>query len=60
MGKQPGRWRDSAKDDKIFFEIVGAGAQLRIIDTRPTERPRSNYSIAPRSIELAGNGHLRG
>jgi hypothetical protein len=32
---EPGRWRDSAKDDKIFFEIVGAGAQLRIIDTRP-------------------------
>jgi hypothetical protein len=29
---EPGRWRDGAKDDKIFFEVVGAGAQLRIID----------------------------
>jgi hypothetical protein len=28
---EPGRWRQEAKDDKIFFEIVGAGAQLRII-----------------------------
>jgi hypothetical protein len=28
---EPGRWREEAKDDKIFFEIVGAGAQLRII-----------------------------
>jgi hypothetical protein len=30
---EPGRWRQEAKDDKIFFEIVGAGAQLRIIKT---------------------------
>jgi hypothetical protein len=29
---EPVRWRDGAKDDKIFFEVVGAGAQLRIID----------------------------
>jgi hypothetical protein len=29
---EPGRWRDKAKDDRIFFEVVGAGAQLRIID----------------------------
>jgi hypothetical protein len=28
---EPGRWRQEAKDDKIFFEIVDAGAQLRII-----------------------------
>jgi hypothetical protein len=28
---EPGRWRQEAKDDKIFFEIIGAGAQLRII-----------------------------
>jgi hypothetical protein len=27
----PGRWRDDIQDDKIFFEIVGAGSQLRII-----------------------------
>ncbi len=30
---EPGRWRQEAKDDKIFFEIVGDGAQLRIIKT---------------------------
>ena len=30
---EPGRWRQEAKDDKIFFEIIGAGAQLRIIRT---------------------------
>ena len=30
---EPGRWRQEAKDDKISFEIVGAGAQLRIIRT---------------------------
>ena len=30
---EPGRWRQEAKDDKIFFEIVGAGAQLRITKT---------------------------
>ena len=28
---EPGRWRQEAKDDKIFFEVIGAGAQLRII-----------------------------
>jgi len=28
---EPGRWRQEAKDDKIFFEIIDAGAQLRII-----------------------------
>ena len=31
---EPGRWRQDAKDDKLFFEVVGAGAQLRIIKTR--------------------------
>jgi hypothetical protein len=30
---EPGRWRQEAKDDKITFEVVGAGAQLRIIKT---------------------------
>ena len=29
---EPGRWRDNAKDDNIFFEVVGAGSQLRIIN----------------------------
>jgi hypothetical protein len=28
---EPGRWRQEARDDKIFFEVIGAGAQLRII-----------------------------
>jgi hypothetical protein len=28
---EPGRWRDGKKDDKVFFEVVGAGRQLRII-----------------------------
>jgi hypothetical protein len=32
---EPGRWRDGAKDDKIFFEIVGRGAQIRIIENHP-------------------------
>jgi hypothetical protein len=29
---EPGRWRDDPKDDKVFFEIVGDGKQLRIIE----------------------------
>jgi hypothetical protein len=29
---EPGRWREETKDDKVFFEIVGAGKQLRIIE----------------------------
>ena len=29
---EPGRWRQEPKDDKIFFEIIGAGAQLRIVN----------------------------
>ena len=35
---EPGRWRQEAKDDKIYFEIVGTGAQLRIIKN-PVNRP---------------------
>ena len=27
----PGRWREDPKDDKIFFEIVESGSQLRIV-----------------------------
>jgi hypothetical protein len=27
---EPGRWREDAADDRIFFEILAAGAQLRI------------------------------
>jgi hypothetical protein len=29
---EPGRWRDDPKDNKIFFEVVDAGKQLRIIE----------------------------
>jgi hypothetical protein len=29
---EPGRWRDGAKDKKVFFEIVGDGAQIRVIE----------------------------
>jgi hypothetical protein len=29
---EPGRWRDGPKDNKVFFEVIGAGAQLRIIE----------------------------
>jgi hypothetical protein len=29
---EPGRWRDGPKDDKVLFEDVGAGKQLRIIE----------------------------
>jgi hypothetical protein len=28
---EPGRWREGPKDDKILFEVVDAGSQLRII-----------------------------
>jgi hypothetical protein len=29
---EPGRWRDDPKDDEVFFEVVGAGKQLRIVE----------------------------
>jgi hypothetical protein len=29
---EPGRWRDDTRDDKVFFEVVGNGTQLRIIE----------------------------
>lgn len=29
---EPGRWRDNPKDGKLFFEVVGGGQQLRIIE----------------------------
>jgi len=31
---EPGRWRDGPKDDKILFEVVDGGRQLRIIAIR--------------------------
>ena len=30
---EPGRWRQDARDDKISFEAIGGGAQLRITKT---------------------------
>jgi hypothetical protein len=29
---EPGRWREDPKDDKVFFEVVEGGKQLRIIE----------------------------
>ena len=29
---EPGRWREDPKDEEVFFEVVGAGEQLRIIE----------------------------
>jgi hypothetical protein len=29
---EPGRWREGPKDDKISFEVVEGGKQLRIMD----------------------------
>jgi hypothetical protein len=29
---EPGRWREDPKDNKVFFESVGGGKQLRIIE----------------------------
>jgi hypothetical protein len=29
---EPGRWRDDPKDEKVFFEVIDGGNQLRIIE----------------------------
>jgi hypothetical protein len=29
---EPGRWRDGPKDEKVFFDIIDGGKQLRIIE----------------------------
>ena len=29
---EPGRWRDDPKDEKVFFEVIDGGQQLRIIE----------------------------
>ncbi|HMJ44366.1 MAG TPA: hypothetical protein VK522_19030 [Pseudolabrys sp.] len=29
---EPGRWREGPKDDKVFFEVVDGGKQLRIME----------------------------
>jgi hypothetical protein len=31
---EPGRWRDGPKDDKVSFEMVAGGTQLRIVYDR--------------------------
>ncbi|MHB8269248.1 hypothetical protein [Bradyrhizobium sp.] len=36
---EPGRWRDDPKDHKVFFEIVGGGEQLRIIEDQGDGSP---------------------
>jgi hypothetical protein len=29
---EPGRWRDDPKENKVFFEVIEGGKQLRIIE----------------------------
>jgi len=29
---EPGRWRDDPNDEKVFFEVIEGGRQLRIIE----------------------------
>ena len=29
---EPGRWREGPEDDKVFFEVIADGNQLRILD----------------------------
>jgi hypothetical protein len=29
---EPGRWRDDPKDEKVFFEVIDGGKQLRVIE----------------------------
>jgi hypothetical protein len=36
---EPGRWRDDPKDDRVSFETVAGGKQLRIIDDRGDGSP---------------------
>jgi hypothetical protein len=36
---EPGRWREDPGDDKVSFEIVAGGKQLRIIDDRGDGSP---------------------
>ena len=49
---EPGRWREEAKDDKVFFEDVDAGKQLRIIETTATVRVQNSCSTEIRFYEL--------
>jgi hypothetical protein len=48
---EPGRWRQDASDDKIFFEVMGAGAQLRIIKN-PVNGP-ATQELFDRDVILA-------
>jgi hypothetical protein len=36
---EPGRWREDPNDDKVSFEIVAGGKQLRIINDRGDGSP---------------------
>jgi hypothetical protein len=36
---EPGRWREDPKDDKVFFEVVDDGKQLRIIEDHGDDPP---------------------
>jgi len=36
---EPGRWREDPKDDRVSFEIVAGGRQIRIIDDRSDGSP---------------------
>lgn len=46
---EPGRWREAPKDDKVFFEVVGDGKQLRIMEDHADGLATMNYSTATRS-----------
>jgi hypothetical protein len=54
---EPGRWREDPKDDKIVFEIVGDGRQLRVIEdhgngsaTKLFERPSDSITLFQASL----------
>jgi hypothetical protein len=36
---EPGRWREDPKDDRILFEIVAGGKQIRIVNDRGDGSP---------------------
>ena len=36
---EPGRWREDPKDDRISFEIVAGGKQIRIVNDRGDGSP---------------------
>jgi hypothetical protein len=50
---EPGRWRDDPKDDEVFFEVVGAGKELRLSTTTEPVRVQNSCLIAIRFYESA-------